>query len=136
MSDPGAAPARQSGMSPIAAGVLGAILGAVVTLFLGGVVLGAVSYSAVKQAQVRAREGWNLVPVVVAAQDMPEGAVVTLDKISQRPVPEQFVTSSVVRPTEAAHIVNQKLRVPVLAGDPMLWTHFDTTMGSDGARGR
>lgn len=115
MSDPGAVP--KGSMSPLAAAILGAIGGLVV----GAVGLGFLSYNLVKRD---ARRGWNLVPVVVAAQDIPDGTVVTLDMISQRQVPEQFVTSSVVRPESASHVVNQKVLAPLQAGDPLLWSQF------------
>ena len=52
----------------------------------------------------------------------PRGTVVTFDMISQRSVPEQFVTSSVVKPDSASYIVNQKVLVPLQAGDLLLWT--------------
>ncbi len=83
----------------------------------------------VKEAQVR--RGWNLVPVVVAAVDIPEGTVVGFDMISQRSVPEQFVTSSVVKPDSASYVVNQKVLVPVQAGDPLLWSEFETTRATE-----
>jgi Flp pilus assembly protein CpaB len=73
-----------------------------------------------------ARRGWNLVPVVVAAMDIPEDTVVTMEMISQRSIPEQFVTSSVVKPDSASYIVNQKVLVPLQQGDPLLWSQFES----------
>lgn len=67
-----------------------------------------------------------LVAIVLAGRDLPAGSTVTFDDIRQRHVPEVLVTSSVVRPDSASYIVNQKLLVPVLAGDPMLWAFFVT----------
>jgi pilus assembly protein CpaB len=81
-------------------------------------------YVYVKRAAVNARKGWNLVPVVVAAVDIPADTEVTMEMISQRSIPEQFVTDSVVKPDKASLIVNQKTRVPMRADDPLLWTHF------------
>jgi Flp pilus assembly protein CpaB len=106
-------------MSVAAAAILGAIGG----LLVGSVGMGFLSFNLVKE---RARRGWNLVPVVVAATDLPRGTVVTLDLISQRQIPEQFVTSSVVRPESAAHVVNQKVLAPLQAGDPLLWSQLET----------
>src|SRR6476646_7792759 len=83
---------------------------------------GVVAYSAIKKKEADVRRGWNLVPVVVAADDIPEGTVVTFDMVSQRSVPEQFITSSVVKPDSASYIVNQKVLVPLQAGDPLLWS--------------
>jgi Flp pilus assembly protein CpaB len=79
----------------------------------------------VKRAATNARMGWNLVPVVVAAVDIPAKTTVTMEMIAQRSIPEQFVTSSVVQPDGASYIVNQKVLVPLQAGDPLRWSDFD-----------
>ncbi len=92
---------------------------------------GLVAYSSIKKKEADVRRGWNLVPVVVAAVDVSEGTVVTFDMISQRSVPEQFVTSSVVKPDSASYVVNQKVLVPVQAGDPLLWSQFETTKAAE-----
>src|SRR5258706_12080198 len=102
----------------------------VVALMLG-LVAGVVAYSAIRHQEYVVRKGWNLVPVVVAAADIAEGSTVTFDMISQRSVPEQFVTSSVVRPESASYVVNQKVLVPVQAGDPLLWSQFETTRAAE-----
>jgi pilus assembly protein CpaB len=96
-----------------------------------GLFAGVVSFSAIKKKEADVRRGWNLVPVVVSAIDISEGTVVTFDMISQRSVPEQFVTSSVVKPDSASYIVNQKVLVPVQAGDPLLWSQFETTKAAE-----
>ncbi len=102
----------------------------VVALLLG-LVAGGVAYSAIKKKENDVRKGWNLVPVVVAAVDISEGTVVTMEMISQRSIPEQFVTSSVVKPDSASYIVNQKVLVPLQAGDPLLWSQFETTKAAE-----
>src|SRR5438067_960421 len=102
----------------------------VVALVLG-LLAGVVAYSAIKKKEADVRRGWNLIPVVVAAGDIAEGTVVTFDMISQRSVPEQFVTSSVVKPDSASYVVNQKVLVPVQAGDPLLWSQFETTRAAE-----
>jgi pilus assembly protein CpaB len=102
----------------------------VVALVLG-LLAGVVAYSAIKKKEADVRRGWNLVPVVVAAQDIPEGTVISFEMISQRSVPEQFVTSSVVKPDSANYVVNQKVLVPLQAGDPLLWSQFETTKAAE-----
>jgi pilus assembly protein CpaB len=96
-----------------------------------GVVAFLVSWSAIKKREADVRKGWNLVPVVVAAVDISEGTVVSMEMISQRSIPEQFVTSSVVKPDSASYIVNQKVLVPLQAGDPLLWSQFETTKAAE-----
>ena len=102
----------------------------VVALALG-LTAGIVAYSAIKKKESDVRRGWNLVTVVVASVDISEGTVVTFDMISQRAVPEQFVTSSVVKPDSASYVVNQKVLVPVQAGDALLWSQFETTKAAE-----
>jgi pilus assembly protein CpaB len=104
----------------------GILLGGMVGFIGGGLITGLVTWNLATKNARDLRKGWNLVPVVVAAQDIPEGAVMTFDLLHQRSVPEQFVTSSVVKPDGAQHIVNQRLLVPVRAGDLLLWSQFET----------
>lgn len=102
------------------------MVGLLVGGMVGMVLAGGGGYVLAKREANKMRLGWNLVPVVVAAVDISENTVVTFDMISQRAVPEQFVTGSVVKPDSASYIVGQKLLVPVLAGDPLLWSQFET----------
>jgi len=96
-----------------------------------GVLAGAVAYLSIKKKEREVKAGWNLVPVVVAADSVNEGTVVTYDMISQRPIPEQFVTSSVIKPDSANYIVGQKVLVPLQAGDPLLWSQFETSKAAE-----
>jgi pilus assembly protein CpaB len=96
-----------------------------------GLLAGVVSYSAIKRKEKEVRAGWNLVPVIVAAQDIVEGASITYEMIAQRPIPEQFVTSSVIKPDSANYIVGQKVLVPIQAGDPLLWSQFETSKATE-----
>ena len=116
--------------------VLGLIIGLVVGL-MGGVMLsGLVAYNWAKTSAAEARRGWNLLPVIVANQDLAEGTVLTFDHVYQRSIPEQFVTASVVRPDAADHIINQKLLVPVKAGDPLLWSQFEASPAKSAPEGQ
>ena len=103
---------------------LGVMIGLGISLFVGFVLLvGGVLF--VKREARVSRAGWNLLPVIVAADDLAPGTLVTYDMISQRPVPEQFVTSSIVKPDSANAIVGKRIKVPLKAGDLMLWSEFD-----------
>lgn len=77
-----------------------------------------------KSKRADATKGWALVPIVVAAVDVPEGGELSMEMISQRSIPEQFVTASDVRPEDAARIVGRKVNFPILAGDPITWSQF------------
>ncbi len=87
--------------------------------------------AAEEQRARQPKQATGMVPVVVAAVDMAENTVVSMENISKRSIPEQFVTSSVVKPDSASYIVNQRLLVPVQAGDMLLWSQFDTTRAAE-----
>ncbi len=82
-----------------------------------------------EEKKLEIRKGWNLRQIVVAAREMPEGTIVSTDDVSQREVPEQFVTDSVITPENYNYIINQKISVPVKRGDPILWTQFQQNKG-------
>lgn len=86
-----------------------------------GAFIGIVHYSALRKRERDARDGWNLVPVVVAAVDIPAGTTLTFDMISQRSVPEQFVTADIVKPDSASYIVNERIAVGLMQGDLFTW---------------
>jgi pilus assembly protein CpaB len=90
-----------------------------------------VGWSGLQKQRADVRKGWNLMPVVVAGVDISEGTVVTIDMISQRSIPDQFVTSSVIKPDSANYVVGQKVMVALQAGDPLLWSQFETTRANE-----
>lgn len=96
-----------------------------------GLLAGLVAYWAIRKQEEDVRRGWKLVNVVVASQDIREGASVSMDMISVRAIPEQFATASVVKPDSVSYVVNQKVLVPLQAGDPLLWTQFETTRAAE-----
>jgi pilus assembly protein CpaB len=91
----------------------------------------AIAWVNLRGTEKAVKMGWNLTAVTVASESIPEGAVVDFDMISTRYVPEEFITSSVVKPDSAAYVVNQRLMVPVQAGDPLLWTQFETARAGE-----
>jgi pilus assembly protein CpaB len=102
----------------------------VVALILG-LLAGVVAYVSIKKQEMDVRRGWNLVAIGTAAVDIAEGTVVTQDMIIQRAVPEQFVTSSVVKPESFKYVIDQKVLVPLQQGDPLLWSQFETTRAAE-----
>jgi Flp pilus assembly protein CpaB len=103
----------------------GLVAGLAVGLAVLGCVGGAGSYVFIKHTEGKVRRGWNLVPVIVYSKDLAAGDKVTFDTVLQRAIPEQFVTSSVVKPDSVSYLVNQRLLMPVKEGDPALWSNFD-----------
>ena len=96
-----------------------------------GLVAGAVAYMGVEREKRRVKAGWNLVPVIVASSDIAEGTQISLEMVSQRPIPEQFVTSSVIKPDSVSFVAGQRVLVPLQAGDPLLWSQFETSKANE-----
>jgi Pilus formation protein N terminal region/SAF domain len=68
--------------------------------------------------------GWKLVPVIVISKELPKGTLVTAEMLTQRLVPEQLVTNSLVKPAMVNYILEQSSQVPLHAGDMVRWTDF------------
>ncbi|HYI00658.1 SAF domain-containing protein [Hyalangium sp.] len=62
--------------------------------------------------------------VLVATRDLPAGSIVTYDNMGVKELPEGYLSSSVVREGNAAFIKDQKVLLPVLKGDLVLWSFF------------
>jgi Flp pilus assembly protein CpaB len=75
----------------------------------------------VKFEEARVRRGWKLIPVVVVNQKVSPGTVVTYDLVSQRPIPEQFVTRSIIRPDEIDGLIGKVIGASLDDHDPLRW---------------
>ena len=102
----------------LAGGIVVGLVGA------GGFGAGFVSFTLVKKAERESRAGWILTPVAVAQRDVAPGEALKLGEMVERDVPEQLITSSMVRPDSKAYVAGQSLAVPVQAGEPLRWAFF------------
>lgn len=93
-----------------------AAAGVVVGLFLG-----IIHYSKTRRDELEARRGWDLVPVVIAATDIKRGQLLTFDRISQRAIPEQFVSEDLVKSDDVARAVNRPAANDLREGDLVYW---------------
>ncbi len=105
-------------MSPVLKGVGVGLLVAVAL----GLVVAPLTYRLFVQQKT---EGWNAVPVMVAKQDLPAGTIVPVTAVSQRGLPERFVTASNVKPDSLSYIINQKILDSADQGQPLLWNEFE-----------
>ena len=90
-------------------------------------------WTRVELPQRASASDFKMVPVVMAATDLEEGTIITFEMLVQRSMPENYVTTSIVRPDAASYIIGQKLAVPVQQGDPLLWTQFQTAKQVEGS---
>lgn len=79
----------------------------------------------------REREAWALTPVVIASKKIAVGETITFERLSQRSIPAQFATGSMVRPDEVSTVINRSPTVPLEAGDPLLWAAFADHSATD-----
>ena len=96
-------------------------IGAASVAMLGGLLVAWAADETIRAQRTEARAGWNLRPVVVLADDLEPGTVLTFDLVSQRPIPEQFVTDSYVTPDQANEVIGKKVHGKLRAGDPLTW---------------
>lgn len=97
--------------------------GGVALGFVAGAVIAALAgYAITQKTKADVRRGWNLVPVVVVAQDIRPGTALTVDLIAQRSIPEQFMTSSYVTPASVQDVDGAKTTVELRAGDLLRWS--------------
>jgi hypothetical protein len=106
---------------------LGFVAGLIAGVMGTWVFAGIASYKVVKFEEQRLQRGWKLVPVVVAPRALEPGTRMTFAEMAQRPMPEQLVTSSVVKPDSGAYVENQVLIVPLSDGDRLHWAFFSRT---------
>lgn len=91
------------------------------------------SFSAKERAVL---DGWQPVPVLIAAEALEEGSELLYSSIERGEMPARFVSSSMVPPEHADTILGQRLLVPLQPGDPILWSHFEVREEGDRLSGR
>jgi len=89
-----------------------------------GLMAALLAYKTIQHKEDKIKEGWALMPVVVSNRDISEGSVLDYDMVAKMQMPEQFVTPSVVKPSQFEKVIGQKLMVPLQRGDLILWSHF------------
>jgi Flp pilus assembly protein CpaB len=104
------------------------VVGALATPLLVAVV----AHWAIASPERRMIRDWDLVPIVVASRDIAEGTIISSDMLDQRAIPPKFFLTSFVRSDSVEDVIDQKVQVPLHAGEPLLWSEFvnpDTSIG-------
>ena len=105
--------------------LVGAILGAVVA---GGSLL------LYNKEMARRCTYFNYLPVLVAAQDIAPGTVLTLEMLSQQVVTPWAAGSSVVRSQVVNQVIGARTLFPLKSGDPLTWTGLTVGVTVDQCR--
>lgn len=95
-----------------------------VTASLLAVLAGVWMHGSLRAREERVREEWELVEILVAAEDVEEGEEMRGRQMVVAEMPGRFVSGSMVRPAHAETIAGQRVVVPLRKGDPILWSHF------------
>jgi pilus assembly protein CpaB len=101
-----------------------------------GFAASAVSWSAIRARQRRDHHGWEVVRILCADQDIPEGTELDRAMVSARDIPARFVTGSFVRvdgddQSKSEIYFGQRVLVPLKKGDPVLVSHFESAREAD-----
>ncbi|MEW6434400.1 MAG: Flp pilus assembly protein CpaB [Myxococcota bacterium] len=76
-------------------------------------------------SEQQVKRSWTLIPIVVAAQDLIEGDVLTPEAIAVRQVPDTIVKSaSFVKPDNVTFVLGQRVVSALQEGDPLCWSHL------------
>lgn len=100
-------------------------------LVVAFVAVAAVAWFTIAPRIAEVRNTWALKSVVVMQQDLPVGESITFDTLTQRYLPAQFVTDSMVAPDDVSGVVNRPAPVPLKAGDVLLWGMFADHSATD-----
>jgi len=72
-----------------------------------------------------ATAGWVMLPALVYTRDLPRGATITMDCLISQARPEQFHTTSSVKPYDHDKVIGRVLSFAVRKGDPVMWPLFE-----------
>jgi len=104
--------------------VVGLLSGAL----LGGagavLIRGALGYVELRTREHSVRQTHSLQSVVTVVRDLPAGHPLTFADVAHRMIPVAVVTSSIAKPDSASYLLDQRLSVPLHAGDPVQWSFF------------
>lgn len=101
------------GPTPLTAFLSACVFTIIVVAVLEGA--GALAWS--NRTGVDMKRGWFLVPALVAAHDLDEGATLTAADVETGRFPEQFVTASLLKPELRSQVEGRRLDKPVKKGD-------------------
>ena len=96
-----------------------------------GLLAGVIAYSAIKAREAAVRKGWETKQILCAKADIVEGTELEEDAVGVCEIPEKFVTESFIVIPEGEDAstqmpYGQKVLVPLKAGDPILYSHFES----------
>jgi pilus assembly protein CpaB len=96
------------------------------------VVIATVAWSTSLYATERnLRSSWELIQVVVAAEELAPGDTLTLERVALRSVPKPYQGTGVVKGDQLDFVLDQTLAVGVQMGDPLFMSQFLSVRTAD-----
>ncbi len=80
----------------------------------------------IKNIQRNATRGMEEVTVLVAAEDLEKGAVLTDKRVAYRPYPKKYVADRAIEPHAAGAAMGAQLKVGIERGKPVFWSDLVT----------
>lgn len=96
-------------------------------LLVGGLLA---NWAGIFTVEKRARSNWQMVQVVVAAEDLPAGSTLTVDNVAVRMVPKLGERTDAIAGDALNFVLEQKLAVDVQLGDPLFHSQFVASRGN------
>jgi pilus assembly protein CpaB len=88
--------------------------------------LAARSYLTRQMQAIEATSKGKTVTVIVAKQDIPQGATLSAENMALRPIPAEYAHSTALQPDDFERVDGQRLAYPVKSGEMILWGLMET----------
>lgn len=109
---------------------------ALVIALLLGVAAVALMFGYIRRSIDAKTAGWDLVTVLVAADDLPQGTTLTSQNVARRAYPAKYVSDRAITPDAIESVVGGELTANAEKGKPILWTDLKPAEVASGGLAR
>lgn len=95
---------------------------ALVIALLLGVAAVALMFGYIRRSIDEKTSGWDMITVMVAADDIPQGTTLTSQHVARRPYPAKYVSDRAITPDAIESVIGGELLANAEKGKPILWT--------------
>jgi Flp pilus assembly protein CpaB len=109
---------------------------ALVIALLLGVAAVALMFGYIRRSIDAKTAGWDMVSVVVAAEDLPQGTTLTSQNVARRSYPSKYVSDRAIAPDALESVIGGELVSNAEKGKPILWTDIRAAAIASGGLAR
>jgi len=109
---------------------------ALVIALLLGVAAVALMFGYIRRSIDAKTAGWDMVTVMVAADDLPQGTTLTSQNIARRAYPAKYVSDRAITPDAIESVIGGELTAAAEKGKPILWTDLRSSAIASGGLAR